>query len=635
MSASLPKRTDDSNSRHTGVLAVDVRRVADLDFDRLRGRRFHPSPAAWEDEVLYFLLLDRFSDGQERGYRDNEGNEVAQGRTPPLQAGDHGNAVRTEADAARWRDAGGRWAGGSLRGLRTKLGYLARLGVTAVWVSPLLKQVAFEDSYHGYGTQNFLAVDLHFGTAEDLRDLVDTAHGLGIRVILDVVLNHAGNVFAYAPDPQGSADPFWDGRRFEAAGFRGPDGRPALPFGPVDPATPGAWPDGTVWPAELQQPDTFTRKGRIRNWDWLPEYLEGDFETLKDVTLGGGPTDDYRPSPALLALTRSYQFWIAWADLDGFRVDTVKHMDRGAARFFTAAIHEFAQSIGKESFYLIAEITGDRTQAYETLEEVGMDAALGLADVQDKLEWLAKGYRNPAEYFDLFRNSLQVRKESHVWFRNKVVTGYDDHDQVRKGQSKARFCADDLGKRLALAALGLNLATLGIPCIYYGSEQAFDGQGGNDRYIREAMFGGAFGPFRSSGGHAFDESHPLYQELARVLAVRRATPALRRGRQYLREISGDGEHFGLPAMLGGELRSVVPWSRIFADHEVLAAINTDPDEPRTAWVTVDDGLHPEGATLTCGYSTDRAQEGQALEVERRNGKAVRLTVPPAGFVIFA
>jgi glycosidase len=247
---------------------------------------------------------------------------------------------------------------------------------------------------------------------------------------------------------------------------------------------------------------------------------------------------------------------------------------------------------------------------------------------------LVKGYRDPAEYFDLFRNSLQVRKESHVWFRNRIVTSYDDHDQVRKGQNKARFCADDLGKQLALAALAVNVATLGIPCIYYGSEQAFDGHGGNDRYIREAMFGGAFGPFRSTGAHAFDEAHPLYQELARMLAVRQATPALRRGRQYLREISGDGEHFGPPTLLGGELRSVVPWSRIFADHEVLAAINTDPDNSRTAWVTVEDTLHAEGATLTCRYSTDRAQEGQALQVERRNGKAVRLVVPSAGFVIY-
>ena len=301
-------------------------------------------------------------------------------------------------------------------------------------------------------------------------------------------------------------------------------------------------------------------------------------------------------------------------------------------------MHEFAQSIGKERFYLIAEITGDRAFAVRTLQSAGTDAALGLADVQDRLEWMVKGARDPAEYFALFRNSLQVGVDSHTWFRDRVVTGYDDHDQVRKGPSKARFAADDAGPRLALAALALNATTLGIPCVYYGSEQLFDGRGGNDRYIREAMFGGTFGPFRSQGRHAFDETHPVYVELAKILALRRRVPALRRGRQYLREISGDGSEFGLPRLLGaagpGVLRSVVPWSRIFADHEVLLAVNTDPFEPRTAWVTVDDGLHAAGATLTCRYSTDAGAIGQTVPVEARNGKAVLLTVSAAGFVVY-
>ena len=68
-----------------------------------------------------------------------------------------------------------------------------------------------------------------------------------------------------------------------------------------------------------------------------------------------------------------------------------------------------------------------------------MDAALGLADIEDKLEMDTGGYRNLTEYFDLFRNSLLVGKDSHTWFRDKVVTSYDDHDQVRKGDAKARF----------------------------------------------------------------------------------------------------------------------------------------------------------------------------------------------------
>jgi len=617
---------------------MNEKRLADLDLRKLTNRRFFPSPAAWEDQVLYFLLVDRFSNGRETGYIDVAGKVVATSGTPPLRPADADSAIQTDADARRWRDAGGGFVGGNLRGLRSKLGYLRRLGVTAIWVSPVLKQVAFRDTYHGYGIQNFLDVDPHFGKREDLKSLVHAAHEQGIYVILDVILNHTGDVFGYDADRYpvpGGMDARWDNRGYRVAGFRDRAGRATLPFGIVDLAQhPDAWPDGAVWPAELQEPGTFTGKGRIDNWDHEPEFLEGDFFDLKDVGHGHGALDDYQPSAALTALCQAYKFWIAYADLDGFRVDTVKHMDPGATRYFASVIHEFTQAVGKEKFYLIGEITGGRRRAFETLELTGLDAALGLDDVQDKLEYLAKGYRNPRGYFDLFRNSELVQKDSHVWFRNKVVTMFDDHDQVRKGNDKARFCARDDGDALVLSALALNAMTMGIPCVYYGSEQGFDGQGGNDRFIREAMFGGEFGPFRSRQRHGFREDHSVYRELAQIHALRRERLALRRGRQYLRAISGNGLDFGFPETIGGQLRSVVPWSRIFDDREVLLAVNTDPRQARTAWVTIDDSLNRAGDHLTCLYSTDGGQVGKDVTVEARNGKAVLLTVPAAGVAAY-
>lgn len=380
---------------------------------------------------------------------------------------------------------------------------------------------------------------------------------------------------------------------------------------------------------------SFSRRGRINSWDWFPEFLEGDFFDLKDIDLGAGDIDHFRVSPALRVLTRAYQYWIAYADLDGFRVDTVKHMDPGATRYFSACIHEFTQSIGKEHFILIGEITGGRANAFALREATGINAALGIDDIPDKLEYLAKGRRNPAEYFELFRNSFELGKDSHTWFRDKVVTLYDDHDQVRKGNDKARFCADGT-QALAANVLALNALTLGIPCIYYGSEQGFDGVGGNDRYIREAMFGGAFGPFRAHDRHCFDETHPLYRSLAAVLAVRREHLALRRGRQYLRAISGNGQDFGEPQMVGGALRSVVAWSRLFLDREWLCAINTDPDAGRAAWVGLDFDLNPIGARLVCLYASDPAQIGGALVVAapRPEWRAVWLALPAAGCAIY-
>jgi glycosidase len=608
----------------------------------IKGKTFTPSPTAWEDQVLYFLLVDRFSDGRENGNRDLAGNVVTTGTTPLFQPGDALNAVQTPADAARWRDAGTRYVGGTLNGVTSKLGYLKRLGATALWLSPVLKQVAFQETYHGYGIQDYLQVNPRFGTADDLRRLVDSAHANGMRVILDIILNHTGNVFSYHPNrylttnPDGSQflDPRWDGNLYDVAGFNAAGGAPGVPF--TAPAA-GAGPDDAIWPVEFQDPATFTRKGHIVNFDYDPEYRDGDFFDLKDVHQGQGPVDAYQPSAALWYQCEVYKYWIALADLDGYRVDTVKHMDPGATRLFGSVIHEFAERIGKDNFYLIAEITGGRAFAVDLLGITGLDAALGIDDIPGKMEGLAKGRSNPADYFDLFRNSNLVGQGSHTWFRNKIVTLFNDHDQVSKGPDKARFCAEPGAARLLPNVIALDLLTLGIPCIYYGSEQAFDGHGsgdGADRYIREAMFGGEFGSFASRGRHFFDETSPGYRSLQALAQLGRSDRIFTRGRQYLRPISGDGINFGLPMLMDGQLRSLVPWSRLLDDQEAVLVINTDADNATAAWVTVDATMHAVGSALTCVFSSDGSQLGTTVTVEARNGRAVRLQVPAAGFAVY-
>ncbi|WP_346353072.1 alpha-amylase family glycosyl hydrolase [Azotosporobacter soli] len=619
------------------------RSLSEINFNKLCKRKMHPSPSAWEDQVLYFLMLDRFSDGAEAEFLDNNGMLDKSGTTPLFQdAADNGNAIRTPEEAAAWRNSGGTWVGGTLKGLKSKIGYLKRLGVTAIWVSPLLKQVYYQDTYHGYAIQNYLDVDPHFGSREDFQDMVATAHEHGIYVILDIIINHSGNVFSYTPDSarhhtvDGQPDFFWDGGCYRAAAYHDKSGKPSVPFEP----------DKTqaichaIWPVELQAPASFTQKGFIRGWDNYPEYLEGDFFNLKDIELKQPYVDSnnaaaFVPSAALLHLCEVYKFWIAFADLDGFRLDTVKHMELGATRFFTNTIREFAQSIGKENFYIIGEITGGRDQAYQSVEETGISAALGIDDTPDRLEALVKGECNPDDYFSLFRNSLLVNKGAHTWFNNKIVTLFEDHDEVRKGNNKARFSATPDGKKLILNAFALNATTLGIPCIYYGSEQGFDGAGDNDRYLREAMFGGAFGAFRSRDRHFFNENHPLYIELAKILAVRSDKITLRRGRQYLREISGDGITFGYPQFLGQKMLSIIPWSRIFNQTEILLAINTDTSNHQMAWTTIDSDLHSPGNQLRCIYASDPSVVPEALSVVSLNARnAVQLTVPAHGFVIY-
>ncbi|MEG4320947.1 MULTISPECIES: alpha-amylase family glycosyl hydrolase [unclassified Microcoleus] len=603
--------------------------LGELDFTSLRDRKFFPSPVAWEDQVLYFLMLDRFSDGTENGYKDDRGKVVTSGTTPMFTPSDSGNAIKTPEEAQQWREAGVQWLGGTLKGLTSKIGYLKRLGVTALWVSPIFKQVAFQESYHGYGIQNFLDVDRHFGSREDLKELVETAHQNGIYVILDIILNHVGDVFTYDAD-----NTFWPGP-YAVKGFNDKEGKPTIPFRAIDLAKyPEAFPDGAIWPAEFQEPSSYNKKGYIRNWDNYPEYVEGDFFDLKDIHTGEGSTDFYQPSEALVNLCEAYKFWMAYADIDGFRVDTVKHVDLGATRLFAEIIHEFAQLIGKENFYLIGEITGGRQQAFYTLEVTGLNAALGISEIPDRLAYMVKGYRDPNLYFSLFRNSLLLQKESHVWFKNKVVTMFDDHDMVEKGNHKARFCASENGEKVVLNALALNATTLGIPCIYYGTEQCFNGAGDSDRYIRETMFGGKFGSFESRDRHFFNEDNPVYRELAKILEIRQQKITLRRGRQYLRPISGNGKDFGLPQMVGNEIRSVVPWSRLLDKDEMVLAINTNYERSLTVWVNIDYNLHQVGDSFKCIYSTDSVQINSIIQVEDIQRKCISLTVPEAGFVIY-
>jgi len=149
-------------------------------------RAFHPSPGAWEDQVLYLILPDRFSDGHENHCFDNDGKLVKNGTTPMYTPEDENNALQGKQSAKSWHKAGSKFVGGTLKGITTKMGYLRRLGVTALWIAPFFKQV--KDTYHGYGVQDFLDVDRRIGTREDLAELTKTAHRHGIYVILDAVL---------------------------------------------------------------------------------------------------------------------------------------------------------------------------------------------------------------------------------------------------------------------------------------------------------------------------------------------------------------------------------------------------------------------------------------------------------------
>jgi hypothetical protein len=283
------------------------------------------------------------------------------------------------------------------------------------------------------------------------------------------------------------------------------------------------------------------------------------------------------------------------------------------------------------------------------VDTTGLDAALGIEDIPGRLASMVKGFAEPNEYFSLFRNSELDDHGDFAWFGQHVVTMFDDHDQIHKGSEKRRFCGMAEYRNLIFNALAVNLTTAGIPCIYYGTEQSFDSGGQpspSDKVLRENMFGGRFGGKCTKGVHFFDEDAPLFRAVSRLCELRHEWIALRRGRQYVHEISGDGVHFGPPVRFGDRLHTLVSWSRVVADHEILVVFNTDEINPHELYTTLNPNLRTEGEELRLlfSYTPESGVEPvesprralPTLKVERRGGiLCTRLALGAAGIAIYA
>lgn len=592
-----------------------MRSIKDIDLkDLVKDKKFTKSPIDWENQIIYFLLVDRFSDGKEEGYQMYDPET------------DYEN-IFTSEDSDQWEIAANQWNGGTIKGVESKLKYLKELGITTIWLSPIFKQPTYSENYHGYGIQNFLEIDPHIGIKEDLIDLVQKAHSLDMYVILDVIINHCGDVFAYEEDIC-----IYNGEEFPVKGFRDGKGNPRLPFEKnLEKDIESA-----VWPIELQSKETFYRKGQIDDWEKYPEYVEGDFMSLKTINLGSCEKKPFDAPESLSALIKVFKYWIALADIDGFRIDTVKHVKWEATNHFVQSIHEFAKSIGKDNFYLIGEITGGMDFAINTLKKTGLDAALGINNIPEAMEKVAKGYEGPEVYFNIFSNSEILGDKENLWYKDKVVTMFDDHDMVsQEGEMKQRFSADKSSQSLLLNCLFLNVFTSGIPCIYYGTEQGFDGCGPSDKYIRENMFGKNFGAFRTQNRHFFDKKNSTYIELSRILDIREKYISLKHGRQFLREISRDNSEFHYPKKIGEErITSVVSWSKIFNDEEFVLAINTDSGGSQEVCVKIDQNINAKDEAYEYIYSDNKALIGQSILVELVDGiKCLKINISKSGRVL--
>jgi glycosidase len=660
----------------------DVREL--LDRARREGVVYHASPQDWRDEILYFLLPDRFSDEKDR----------------PLLTRAEITALRKKVahptNWKKWADSGLRWQGGTLAGIVKRLPYLQELGVSAVWIGPVFKQRAREDTFHGYGVQDFLEVDPRFGTRKELIELVAAAHARGIRVILDIIVNHSGDNWRYLPPGKALKDtqnqppfrPFPDfygnpndevTRDYRLA-WRNEQG---VAF--TTEADKLASAEDGVWPRELQDPRHYTRagKGDLGAGDIADPHGENkrtDFFTLKDFALDGPGT--------LAFLADCFKYWIALSDCDGFRIDTVKHISIDEARNFCGAVREFADTLNKRNFLLVGEIAGGDFFQDFVLDRLAvlqrnLSAALDIGTARTSLTNVGKGFAPGDRYLGTFVADAEGFG-SHRAVGNRHVSILDDHDHV-VGE-KLRFSAgidDDspVKDHQVVAPTAIQLFTLGIPCIYYGTEQALAGppksqvqfllgEGYNDpsnfgdRYLRECLFGPdhprakhtrslaeqlsgvdkdlpGFGPFGVAGKHCFDTTSPAFVRLAALCRVRQARPVLRIGRQYARQIRVPGGTFRLPE--AGEL---VAWSRIIDNQEALCIVNVNGATSQRADVIVAAELWDARTRLTVIANTKQAATpalakydgphpvGSTLPVQVQDGSAfVTLQEIPPGEVV--
>jgi glycosidase len=551
-------------------------------------RKPFPSPDDWRDLPIYFAIIDRF----------NNPNSMP-----------HGN---------RWDEPYSGFQGGTFEGILQGLDYIRDLGFRALWLSPVLKNCSYNPySYHGYGIQNFLTIEPRFSSdpararrdpqfvENELERLVDEAHSRGIYVIFDIVLNHTGDVFEYAGF--GSAAP-WVREPYRVA-WRDSNGGPRSdwPEPPLDAPT-----DAAILPVELRKNEYFRRRGQ-------GDDTQGDFASLKELVteyLEADPEygDIY---PVRETLIRVYQYLLARFDPDGFRVDTLKYVEPEFALEFGNHIREYALSIGKKNFFTFGEVYDSEDlitkyigrNASESSDMVGVDAALDFP-LFYRLPDVVKGQLPPTKLSEMYSYRHKAQSgiiSSQGEASNYFVTFLDNHDQYHRF-----FFVDPLNPHKyddqMVIGIGCLFTLLGIPCLYYGTEQGLSGSGKQLEAVREALWG-------KPG--AFDDTHPFYLATQKIAAVRADQAAIRYGRQYFRPVSGDGIHFGVSKMVEG----LLAYSRLLSDEEVLIAANTSVSSVWEGDILVDYEVNARTDMFDLLYCNHEAQK-EVQVVEKTKSKTI-------------
>ncbi|MBR4985924.1 MAG: hypothetical protein IKY83_09310 [Proteobacteria bacterium] len=600
----------------------------------------------WRDEVIYQLIVDRFNNG------------------------DINNDFNVDTRSLS------RYHGGDWQGIIDKLDYLQALGVTTLWISPPVKNVE-EDagfaSYHGYWTVDFLKHNPHFGDLATLRRLSDELHKRNMKLILDIVTNHVGQVFFYDVNMNGQANEWLAGRGDKDKGSTYTDGdlsrmteydpdfmahgidaytsmgisgqAPIVFFdmpnisrmapGPKNIDLDG---DGKITtPIEqmgFANPNWYHQRGRTYDYDAGADgctdyssmsckcprnltnydYTDGGFldgksrgycqndQTLLGDFPGGLKDVATEREDVRRAMVQVFSYWIDVTDCDGFRIDTLKHVEYSFWEYFAAAIRQHAKDRGKNNFLMFGEaFDGNDILLKSYVENENSVDSVFLFSQKYAIDNSIKcGPGNTAPYCGngsrqngtsqlygwdytwnsggrhaLFSTTPRVNgvvdaNGQGVGPRDLLVNFLDNHDVGRYLFDRSDIKGVDSLKN----ALSFLVMQRGIPCIYYGTEQGF--MGGNDPGNREDMWDRTASIFTRvpelgyTTYQAWDTGNPLFLHLQQLIRIRKAVPALRRG-----TVNDNVWHS--PETSGADA-GLYAFSRTYEGKSALVAINTNESQ---------------------------------------------------------
>ncbi|WP_242493745.1 pullulanase-type alpha-1,6-glucosidase [Sanguibacter massiliensis] len=533
-----------------------------------------PVRQAGSDEQFYFVLTDRFANGDPSNDTGGvEGDRSAHGFDP--------------ADKAYYH-------GGDLAGLRANLDYIEGLGTTALWLTPTFKNRAVGGTgtdqsagYHGYWVTDFTQVDPHLGTNAELEALIDDAHARGIKVYFDIIVNHTADIIDYEEG---------------VYTYRPTPGEPYTPFIPV------GFEDIKV-PAWLNDTSLYNNRG---NSTWQGESaVLGDFNGLDDL--------DTKKPEVVQGFIDIYEAW-ATSGIDGFRIDTAKHVDFSFWQQWTTAIK--AATASNPDFFMFGEVyDADPVKLSPYLRDSDMDSVLDFT-FQDAAAVFAGGGKasNLSTLFAGDDRYTTATKNAH-----SLPTYLGSHDIGRIGYFVRN--EDDAEKRSGLAH-SLMYLTRGQPVVYYGDEQGFVGSGddGKDKAARQSLFASQVEEFTTQklldgtvagSVDRYDTDAALYTHIADLAKLRADHRALSAGAQIEQHADSAA---GIYAFSRVDETAAAP-------HEYVVAVNNATTEKSATFTALTPGATFAGLSGTTTDVTSASDGTVTVTVPALSAIVLRATTP--------